>query len=86
MNGICFGTGLGWRNGKALLSQPFQSNAGIQNLECKTRLYAFDEIYYHFSEKELSRNRVAIGVSCDPVSHVNIDIVCIRQWDRVLDN
>jgi hypothetical protein len=47
-----------------------------------TRLYAYDEIFYLFNDKKLSRNRVALGVSSELTSHTYVDVTYIRQWDR----
>jgi hypothetical protein len=51
-----------------------------------TRPYVYDEIFYLFNEHTLSRNRAAFGVSSDLTKHINIDITCIRQWDRYAGN
>jgi hypothetical protein len=47
-----------------------------------TRLYAFDEIFYLFNNKELSRNRAAFGISSELTPHTYVDVTYIRQWDR----
>lgn len=47
-----------------------------------TRLYAFDEIFYLFNNKNLSRNRAALGISSELTPHTYVDVTYIRQWDR----
>lgn len=47
-----------------------------------TRLYAYDEIFYLFSNKNLSRNRAALGISSELTPHIYVDVTYIRQWDR----
>lgn len=51
-----------------------------------TRLYGYDEIFYLFNQHKLVRNRIAVGISKDITSHMNLDITYIRQWDLYAGN
>jgi hypothetical protein len=51
-----------------------------------TRVYVYDEVFYLFNQRTLTRNRAAFGISSDVTAHIYTDVTYIRQWDRYSGN
>lgn len=51
-----------------------------------TSVYVYDEVFYLFNERTMTRNRAAVGISSDVTASINTDVTYIRQYDKYAGN
>lgn len=49
-------------------------------------VYIYDEVFYLFNQRSVTRNRAAFGICSDITASIYTEVTSIRQWERYSGN